>query len=120
MTRAQKSPRTWGQADAGGYDQRPECSRSLPQLQRRFPLCRLHSIPLVDDLPPGCPLRASSSLRAVQDYQDRGYRRLADHDHAGGLDDLARAEICSGCVARLIGHAHVRRLRHAVGVGDAA
>ena len=93
-----------------------ECMRinrhNWPADQRRFAVCDLHGIRVVDALPEGCPLRADNALLGAHAYRQRAYQRMdRAADLVGGLDDLARAETCHACVVGLSKNPHIKRLR---------
>ena len=83
-------------------------------LHDRFPECKLFGTAFVDHLPASCPMAEAQPLAAIQAVRDRAYERLAPGPHqdaTGGINDLARAESCTACLARFSAHPTVRRLR---------
>ena len=84
---------------------------------RRFPRCELHDRAIVDQLPPGCPLSAEWPIDAVGAYRRRGWRNLGEWiELDAASDDLARADVCSKCIADNLRHPRVKRLRRQLGV----
>jgi hypothetical protein len=80
------------------------------------PRCDLYSRPLVDELPPRCPLRASQPLEAVQQVCDAAWDELRPGGTPGvGADLLDRVETCVGCIRRQLGHPVIARLRRRAG-----
>jgi len=98
-------PQAWGQANAGEYES--------DDWHSTFPLCRLHNVRIVDELPRGCPLAEENPSRAIQELQDRAWSKMLDivHDPSGG-HDLERVHICGRC--ELHRNSRVRYLRAAM------
>jgi hypothetical protein len=108
----ERGPTPVATGQPGMYRCYPKYRTKPIQRQGRFPLCRLHRLTVVDDLPRGCPLRAVNAVMAAHEYCERGWRRQGEASNLpGARDDLHRADVCGECIPRLIGHPHIRRLR---------
>lgn len=77
-----------------------------------FPRCEVHGgHRIVHRLPGRCPLAAANPLTALQRLKDTGWRLLDGPVPGDGLAALDVERICGACVARLLTHPTVQRLR---------
>jgi len=83
-------------------------------MYKTFPICQLHSTPIVLAFPDECPFAEFHPFEAIIRIRDAGWRQLgADNSgqYAMGLANLERERVCHRCISRLSSHQWVQNLR---------
>ena len=77
----------------------------------RFPVCKLHGVKIMTDFPSGCPYRHQNPAERLAEYQNLGWRQLADDRGHAGLTLLDVMKTCNRCISEIGNNAHVIYLR---------